>query len=306
MSARPQSGVQILAVLLLCAACGSTAADPSGPGLGGAAGFDGGGSAGAAGAAGASPGTGGAGGAADCAARCDAAGCPACRGPAMVATKNSGGFFYRIDSTEVTNAQYAEFLAAAVDPASQPVECSWNTTFQPDGSAPGCAALYDPGQRGAYPVVCVSWCDARAYCEWAGKRLCMTASGDPPNGSISHEWYDACRYPNYQSYPYGNKYDPTACNGKDLGIGELVPAGSLPSCEGGLPGLYDMSGNAREWAGNCYGDERLSPQGADAQCRTQGGGSRDEKVDCLGFVGESLRSTTQDDLGFRCCARSVY
>src|SRR5436190_190151 len=84
---------------------------------------------------------------------------PGVRGPDLVRVSWSGIAFC-IDSTEVTNAQYQEFLAA---PPPTPVpRCGWNTSLQPatTGGA-GCGAL-DPVGHASLPVTCVDWCDAEA------------------------------------------------------------------------------------------------------------------------------------------------
>jgi formylglycine-generating enzyme len=288
-----QSKVHPIFLILFCAACGSTAGDPSGPAGGG------GGGAGGSGAAGA---TGGSGGSVECTARCGSAGCPPCAGPAMIAATTPEGNAYRIDTTEVTNAHYAQFLAAAVDTAAQPADCSWNLTFVPEPSEAGCTpALYDPAQRADYPVVCVNWCDARAYCDWAGKRLCLHPGGTPSNGEASGEWVYACTANTTLRFPYGDTYDPTACNGMDSGIGKLAPVGSLAGCQGGLPGLYDMSGNALELAGSCLGD------GPGAKCNASGGHYKhaENRLECFPVRSTPPRSFASNDLGFRCCADSL-
>jgi formylglycine-generating enzyme required for sulfatase activity len=59
--------------------------------------------------------------------------------------------FY-LDKTEVTNAQYLEFVKA--------------TGHAPPSTWKG--GTYPAGQ-GDYPVTSVSWTDARAYAEWAQK-----------------------------------------------------------------------------------------------------------------------------------------
>lgn len=99
-------------------------------------------------------------------------------------------------------------------------------------------------KQGATPWVNVNWNEAKAACEAAGKRLC---AGDD-------EWVYACHGPGYTDYPYGNTYDPRACNGRDFwdgGTGYAFPTGSMESCQGGYPGLYDMSGNVQEWTSSC-------------------------------------------------------
>jgi hypothetical protein len=93
-------------------------------------------------------------------------------GPAMVP---AGAFALPtmcIDATEVTNAHYAAFLASSPAPGSGPGACTWNVRYEPLFHWP------PPPERAAFPVVDVDWCDAFAYCAWAGKRLC----GDPGGG----------------------------------------------------------------------------------------------------------------------------
>src|SRR6185437_7737843 len=124
----------------------------------------------------------------------------------MVTVTSPSGVSYRIDNTEVTQASYSLFLASHPQPDPSSSACSWKTTFEPgkepsqtlgvDGRcAKKQATFFDPPTKGSDPVVCVDWCDAQAYCAWAGKRLCGAIGGGPattygdPNES---QWYNAC------------------------------------------------------------------------------------------------------------------
>ncbi len=189
-----------------------------------------------------------------------------------------------------------------MNPATQPADCTWNGSFIPDTSVAGCTAtLYDPSGRPDHPVVCIDWCDARAYCEWAGKRLCLDAGGKPTNGDVSSEWGYACTANLTLTFPYADTYEPATCNGKDLGLAKLTPVGSLSGCEGGLPGLFDMSGNALEWAGSCKGTD------ARAECTASGGSYKNGEnfLECFPAHSTPPRSFVANDLGFRCCADPV-
>jgi sulfatase modifying factor 1 len=212
------------------------------------------------------------------------------RGPNMV---KAAGFY--IDSTEVTNGQYAVFEAAKNgDTSGQATACAWNTSYDPafDPSAP-----MPPEKQ---PVTNVDYCDAAAYCAWADKRVCGAINGaaltlpqlaDP---TIS-QWFEACAGPKGQAYPYGTTYQSGNCNDTS-GSGALVDVGTESKCQGYYPGLFDMLGNAREWTSACEGTSGK----ADA-CETIGG-SYLATTSC-GQSGLAGRDLQAPELGFRCCSK---
>jgi formylglycine-generating enzyme required for sulfatase activity len=208
-----------------------------------------------------------------------------------------GGFC--IDSTEVTNAQYLRFVTAAVPFTGQPAECSWNTSWTP---GPGFGWPYGAGSE-TLPMTAVDWCDARAYCAWAGKRLCgHVGSGSTPfalfGDPAQSEWHYACTANGTKIYPYGDTYAATACEGADIKPNKVVPVASKTACIGGYPGIYDMSGNVYEWEDSCDGTT-----GATDQCHLRGGGdlSPSTNLQC-GNSNTDLRQRYFINVGIRCCA----
>ncbi len=158
-----------------------------------------------------------------------------------------------IDSTESTVALYQTFLNdLSTDPSKgQPPECAWNTDYgqqYPDDNV-----NHDPN----YPITVIDWCDALAFCTYWGKHLCgnrFDAGGlDLDATDKTGQWYTACTNGNTsQFYPYGDTYDASACNtGFNGGGGEVEAVPTSQSCQGGVPGLYDMSGNVQEWTNQC-------------------------------------------------------
>ena len=219
--------------------------------------------------------------------------CPTGPGPAMVL---AGAFC--IDSTEVTSAQYNDFLLAGPALTGQPSECDWNDSY-----LPGNGWTFDPS-AGTLPIANVNWCDAYAFCAWAGKELCGKVGGGPVDfadfAGADNEHYAACSNASTRIYPYGNTFRPTACNGVDQHMMGVVPVGSLTGCQGGVPGLFDMSGNVEEWQNSCDGTA-----GASDSCRDGTGafdyGDPPDGTRC-DFADYDARSGQFPDVGLRCCA----
>ena len=222
-------------------------------------------------------------------------------GPKMVPVPRPGGGTYCMDSTEVTRDQYKAFSTAK--PAGQPATCSWNTTYVPVQVSSGQCSKgeWPPGINGPLPVVCVDWCDAHMFCKWAGKRLCKVTWGQWTSAGTS-EWYNACSKGGTQTYPYpGTAYQPSTCNGKEGGVGKLLAVKSKLKCEGGYPGIFDLSGNAWEWTTACKANT-----GSSDICRVAGGAFYTSQAAMFCGVtagwGNFARNTGQSAIGFRCCA----
>lgn len=125
-----------------------------------------------------------------------------------------------MDRYEVTNRQYQRFLHA-VDyrPADKHNFLRhWRNGFP--------EALVD------HPVVWVSLDDARAYAQWAGKRL-----------PSDIEWQWAAQGPACQDWPWGNQFEPDACNGNDAAT---TPVTAFPRNISPF-GVCDLVGNVWEW-----------------------------------------------------------
>ncbi|MGE0884662.1 MAG: SUMF1/EgtB/PvdO family nonheme iron enzyme [Blastocatellales bacterium] len=130
-----------------------------------------------------------------------------------------------IDKYEITNEQYADFVRL-------------NNRNAPKNWING-APL--PGQD-KFPVIYVSWYDARDYCLSRGKRL-----------PTEEEWEFAARGRDNLLYPYGNEWRPdlSSASPSPEQIGKLSPVGSFP--RGASPfGVMDMAGNVAEWTASDY------------------------------------------------------
>ncbi len=234
-------------------------------------------------------------------------------GPPSVEIPKPDGGFYCVDRTEVTNGQYAQFLATSPDPAGQDEVCSWNDSFDPQTST----ECDNVESQSSLPVTCVDWCDAKKFCEWAGKELCGAITGGPVLPADFAEpgvdaWFSACSEDGMREFPYGNDYESESCIGIDSPFLEPVAAGMTTTCQGGYPGLYDMSGNVSEWENSCTGESSASDE-----CLHRGGSLYD--ADTIGATGHTLRcnsSAAGDNtpspalarrdlrhslIGFRCC-----
>ncbi|MBB4077795.1 sulfatase modifying factor 1 [Lewinella aquimaris] len=216
-----------------------------------------------------------------------------------------GGFW--MDETEVTTAQFAEFIAATgyrteadsfgwsgvfskEEQAWLPVDsANWKYPLGPD------AAPALPAQ----PVTQVSYRDATAYARWAGKQL-----------PTEEEWMQAATQGGkHTAFPWGSEMLP---DGEYLGNWWQGPFPYADEVSDGFPGiaevrqfppaengLYDISGNVWEWTAT----ERTATK----ESVIKGGSFLCSTSYCTGFDLQQKQFTAKDSglnhLGFRCIAK---
>jgi len=126
-----------------------------------------------------------------------------------------------IDRYPVTNAEYAEFVRAT---GYKPADPAGFLNHFVEGAPP-------PGREN-HPVVYVTYHDAKAYAEWAGRRL-----------PTEEEWFFAAGGADGRSWPWGGALEPGRCNmgGKGTAPVDAHPEGASPL------GVEDLVGNVWQW-----------------------------------------------------------
>jgi formylglycine-generating enzyme required for sulfatase activity len=142
-------------------------------------------------------------------------------GPSHVVTVQD----FLLDKTEVTNAEYAQF----VDEANHAPPKQWGNVKAPVGQE-------------LLPVSNVSYDDAMAFAAWRSKR-----DGVTYRLPTEEEWEYAARNGDKDNlYPWGNAWAPGRAATQEAGVGKEQPVGTYPQ-GGNRWGVQDLIGNLWEW-----------------------------------------------------------
>jgi len=161
---------------------------------------------------------------------------------------------------------------------------------RPDASASaaGSSGARACSTKGVLPWASVTYAEAKAACVASGKRLCSGA-----------EWVVACQGAGATLYPYGPAYLAPACNGVDATPGKPAATGSFTGCEGGESGMFDMSGNVREWT-----SEKRGTSGTKSVYVVRGGAYHTPApgLICTFDLSQAVEDVVLPAIGFRCCS----
>jgi len=193
---------------------------------------------------------------------------------------------FAIDAYEVSVARYRACVSAG------------SCTAPATGAQ--CTYTASPGAGESMPVVCVTWAQAGAFCQFEGHRLPTEA-----------EWELAARGATARSYPWGEIFD---CSKAVVGA---YPGGACSSYTGpsavdamgagATPEqVFNLAGNAAEWVADWMGSYRAGAQTDPTGPATgsmkivRGGSFSNTPTAALGYARIPMSPTAVGSWGFRC------
>ena len=188
---------------------------------------------------------------------------------------------FHIDTREVSNAAYQEFIEAggySTEAWWHPVGWAWRIAERITQPAYWDSVNYHGGGvagNADFPILGVSWWEADAYCRWAGKRLPTEAEWEKAATGGCEVWGnpDSCDAADAASFPWGEGIRDTQANYRYSGDpyennGHTTPVGFYDGTDhGGYQtedspspyGLYDVVGNVWEWCSTKLKDYPYDP-----------------------------------------------
>ncbi len=174
--------------------------------------------------------------------------CPNCRQEWYAGEKPQHSVYLKafwIDKYEVSNEQYARFIAAGgYQEREFWTQAGWEWKERENRTRP--TFWEEPRwNKPHYPIVGVSWYEAMAYCRWVEGRLPTEA-----------EWEKAAswdaRRGKKRRFPWGDKWEAERCNTAESALGGTTPVGKYCPAAESPCGVCNLAGNVWEWCSSLY------------------------------------------------------
>jgi len=210
---------------------------------------------------------------------------------------------YWIDQLEVTNAMYLLCVQSGTCKAPQSFKSLRRTDY------------FNNPEFNDYPVVYVTWEQAKTYCEWAQQRLPTEA-----------EWERAARGDDWRTFPWGEDKANGLLANYNMIVGDTSRVGTYPLGASTF-GVLDMAGNVAEWTNDFYSGsyyasltDALNPTGPESSASlrrvVRGGSLGDAEINIRvpkrsSVLGSNLNAVPGSSsylgdfsprIGFRCAA----
>ncbi|MFN8501016.1 protein kinase domain-containing protein [Kouleothrix sp.] len=155
------------------------------------------------------------------------------------------------------------------------------------------------GQFSFFPVLNVTWQQAKFFCEQSGKRLPSEAEWEK-----AASWDASARMK--MAWPWGNSWDPSRLNSADAKRDDTVAVGTFRD---DINGTRDMAGNAAEWTSTLKtpypydpADGREDPNAPGPRV-VRGGSWAQTQAEVSPAARQAFpANTSSDQIGFRCAS----